>query len=183
MPRVLGEAAPARALFCSCLRSLALADITSPCVFRRDSGLIASALSSTLATSVESRPSWTRFRVRSFEPFAPARLTFLRTHDDLSVSVCVGDKVPWLRVSDGGREPAAAWVSRASLSVSCASFTRSGHSGRSAVYLVVSCVESRAVGDRVMQFVIYNFKSNVLQKSPGLNVVAEGRATGAGVMS
>ena len=38
------------------------------------------------------------------------------------------------------------------------------------VYLVVSCVRSRAVGDRVMQFVIYSFKSDVLQKSRGLSM-------------
>ena len=80
---------------------------------------------------MESRPSLARFRVRSFELFAPASVDLLRTHDDLSVSVCVGDKVPWLRVSDGGREPAAAWVSGACFSVSCASLSRSGHSERS----------------------------------------------------
>ena len=113
-----------------------------------------------------------RFLVQSSVLLHAVGLVNLAAHTHCFVCVCVGDNVPLASVGDGGREPAAAWVSRASLSVSCASFTRSGHSGRSAVYLVVSCVESRAVGDRVMQFVIYNFKSNVLQKSPGLNVVA-----------
>ena len=74
--------------------------------------------------------------MRSFELFAPASVDLLRTRADLSVSVSVGDNVPWLRVSDGERKLPAAWVSGASFSVSCASLSRSGHSGRSGRSLV-----------------------------------------------